>query len=231
LYQIKIFHFEKTYLLNELIQVFLRPDQYQLLENDELPDEDCIFINQDGAEDLNQIKREIFDKLSVLTGKRPEWGILTGVRPVKLCGEIYERLKDREAVLNTLKTVYYLNQEKAELILDTYLHQQEFCGRVREKSACVYVGIPFCPTRCVYCSFASNQVTDSEIERYLTALHKEVEFVGKRMKETGITAETIYIGGGQFVHASSPKVGTIVSNLSDSYYTTGFVGGRRIVGS
>jgi len=216
LYKIKIFDVEKTYLLNELIKIFLRPDQYQLLENDELPDEDCIFINQDGAEDLNQIKREIFDKLSVLTGKRPEWGILTGVRPVKLCGEIYERLKDREAVLNTLKTVYYLNQEKAELILDTYLHQQEFCGRVREKSACVYVGIPFCPTRCVYCSFASNQVTDSEIERYLTALHKEVEFVGKRMKETGITAETIYIGGGTPTTLTAPQLDELIAKIKDS---------------
>ena len=100
MYQIKILNFEKTYLLNELIKIFLRPDQYELIEGESgREEEDCILFNEASSSDINVIKREIFDKLSVLTGQRPEWGILTGVRPVKLCGEIYERLGDADATV------------------------------------------------------------------------------------------------------------------------------------
>ena len=167
MYRIKILHFEKTYLLNELIKIFLRPDQYELVEEEIRSDESCIVFNEAGADDINVIKREIFHTLSELTGQTPEWGILTGVRPVKLCGEIYGRLDDADATVAYLMENYYLCQDKARLIMDMYLHQQEFCGVIEDKSACVYVGIPFCPTRCVYCSFASNQVPEPEIARYL----------------------------------------------------------------
>ena len=216
MYEIKIFNFEKTYLLNELIKIFLRPDQYRLLDEDEIPGEGCIRINEENFDDKHQINRQIYDKLSALTGHKPEWGTLTGVRPVKLCGEIYERLKVRELVLQELMTTYYLSLEKAELILDMYLHQQSFCGVAGEKTACVYVGIPFCPTRCVYCSFASNQVPDVEIEKYLVALHKEIEQVGKRMQETGITAETIYIGGGTPTTLNAQQMDELIAKIKAS---------------
>ena len=217
MYQIKILDFEKTYLLNELIKIFLRPDQYELVEGDDVLHEFCIVLNEAGSSDINVIKREIFDKLSDLTGQRPEWGILTGVRPVKLCGEIYERLGDADAAVAFLMENYYLCEEKAKLIMDMYLHQQEFCGVIEDKSACVYVGIPFCPTRCVYCSFASNQVPAPEIARYLEALLKEVKHVGKRMEETGIVPETIYIGGGTPTTLSADQLDLLIGTMKASF--------------
>lgn len=217
MYEIKIFNFEKTYLLNELIKIFLRPDQYTLLEENDPEGADCIHINEENFADKHQINRQIYDKLSALTGHKPEWGTLTGVRPVKLCGEIYERLQNRDSVLKELREVYYLSQEKAELILDMYLHQQEFCGRAAEKTACVYIGIPFCPTRCVYCSFASNQVPDVEIEKYLVALHKEIEHVGKRMQETNIIPETIYIGGGTPTTLNAEQMDSLIAKIKSSF--------------
>ena len=218
MYQIKILNFEKTYLLNELIKIFLRPDQYELIEGESgREEEDCILFNEASSSDINVIKREIFDKLSVLTGQRPEWGILTGVRPVKLCGEIYERLGDADATVAYLMENYYLCEEKARLIMDMYLHQQEFCGVIEDKSACVYVGIPFCPTRCVYCSFASNQVPDPEIARYLEALLKEVKHVGRRMKETGIVPETIYIGGGTPTTLNAEQLDLLIGTMKESF--------------
>lgn len=218
MYQIKILNFEKTYLLNELIKIFLRPDQYELIEGESGREEgDCILFNEASSSDINVIKREIFDKLSALTGQRPEWGILTGVRPVKLCGEIYERLGDADATVAYLMEHYYLCEEKARLIMDMYLHQQEFCGVIEDKSACVYVGIPFCPTRCVYCSFASNQVPDPEIARYLEALLKEVKHVGQRMKETGIVPETIYIGGGTPTTLNAEQLDLLIGTMKESF--------------
>lgn len=215
MYKIKILNFEKKYLLDELIKIFLRPDQYVLTEEEEM-DVDLVF-NEENFSEKRTIYRQIYDKLSVLTGKQPEWGILTGIRPVKLCGELYENLQDVDLTLRILKEEYYISEEKAQLIMDTYLHQKDFCGMAPEKSAGIYIGIPFCPTRCVYCSFASNQVPDIEITKYLTALHKEIEYTGRRMKECGLTAETIYIGGGTPTTLSARQLAELIKQIKDSF--------------
>lgn len=217
--KIKIFHFEKKYLLDELIKIFLRPDEYELVDEDYTaqPGDHLILINEENFGDKNQINRQIYDRLSRLTGKRPQWGILTGIRPVKLCGEIYERLQNRQAVIDELCSEYYLEKEKAELLMDLYFHQQDFCGKAPEHSAGVYIGIPFCPTRCVYCSFASNQVPEGEIQKYLDALLTEIEYVGRRMKETGITAESIYIGGGTPTTLTPDQLDLLIAEIKESF--------------
>lgn len=216
--KIKILHFEKQYLLEELIKIFLRPDQYEMVSEDYMPKEDerLLVINEAESSDKNQINREIYDKLSTVTGKKPEWGILTGIRPVKLAGELYERMGSTDSVCKILTEAYYLSEEKARLVADMYLHQQKTCKTAAEKSAGVYIGIPFCPTRCVYCSFASNQVADSEIARYFEALLKEISYVGKRMQECGITAETIYIGGGTPTTLSAEQLRILLKTVKQN---------------
>lgn len=214
MYKIKIRNFEKKYLLDELIKIFLRPDQYVLIEDDE--DVDLVF-NEENFPEKYSIYRQIYDKLSALTGKKPEWGILTGIRPVKLCGELYEKNQDMGKTLQILTEEYYISQEKAQLLMDTYLHQVDFCGRAPEKSAGIYIGIPFCPTRCVYCSFASNQVPDSEIAKYLTALHKEIAYTGRRMQECGIVPETIYIGGGTPTTLTADQLESLIEKIKASF--------------
>ena len=194
--KIKIHGFGNRAILTELIDEFLMPEQYELLEDDGFRTDSALHINLSESADKDEIKREIFRDLSAVTGKHPDWGILTGVRPVKLAGEMISEGNGRDAVVETLMENFFLTAEKACLITDTYLHQHEIYGDAPHDSAGIYIGIPFCPTRCVYCSFASNQVADSEIARYLTALHREISYTGKRMKEEGIVPESIYIGGG-----------------------------------
>lgn len=195
MYKIKILNFEKQYLLEEMIKVFLMECQYKLLTNDEEITDDTIVFNEENYSDKNLIKQQIYDTLSLLTGKSPEWGILTGIRPVKLTGEMVEEIGE-EATSKRLTEYFYIQKEKTELLLEMYREQVKTIGIAPENSAGVYIGIPFCPTRCIYCSFASNQVPDTEIEKYLKALHQEIEYVGLAMKETGRFAESIYIGGG-----------------------------------
>ncbi|MGN0659825.1 MAG: coproporphyrinogen dehydrogenase HemZ [Emergencia sp.] len=217
MYKIKITNFEKKYLLEELIKVFLPPDEYVMAEDDAPDDEDTIFIGDGNISDRNEINRQIYDKLSLLTGKRPAWGILTGIRPVKLCGELYEKLQSTEAVLRILTEDYYLSEEKARLIMDMYLHQKNTAGSAPRNSAGVYIGIPFCPTRCVYCSFASNQVPEEEIEKYLMALHREIRYTGRRMKETGLIPETVYIGGGTPTTLSAQQLDELIGIVLESF--------------
>lgn len=131
------------------------------------------------------------------------WGILTGVKPVKLTRELFRgnpyngrQPHPRDEVKRILMEEDGLSEDKADLLIEIYEYQQEVLKGDNYTGAGVYVGIPFCPTRCLYCSFTSNQKPHEEIKRYLEALHKEISYVGRRMKETGLGVETLYIGGG-----------------------------------
>ncbi len=201
MYKILIKSIEKKYDYAELIKIFLKPDEFTLYAETEFDEyvqneAEPLVFNEGASNDKNEVKRELYRRLSELTGRAPEWGILTGVRPVKLTGELFDRLDSEAAVRRELAETYLLDGEKIELLVETYLYQQEMCGRPEKKSVGVYIGIPFCPTRCIYCSFTSNQVGDAEIARYLDALKQEIDFVGRRMRETGLSIESIYIGGG-----------------------------------
>ncbi|WP_303857447.1 coproporphyrinogen dehydrogenase HemZ [Aminicella lysinilytica] len=193
--RIKIHGFTNLSIMRELIDEFLPPDNYELLEDDGFRTDSALHINLEGSCDKDEIKRELFSKLSAITGKRPDWGILTGVRPVKLAGEIMSG-SSRDKALEILTKDYFLTENKAELIVDTYSHQYNNYGNPKPDTVGVYIGIPFCPTRCLYCSFASNQVPESEIERYMPALLHEIEYTGNAMKHKDVRPETIYIGGG-----------------------------------
>ena len=204
MYKIRIRNFEKKNLIDELIQVFLRPSEYEITDgaDDAASGDEILTFNGDGNLDRDGIKREVYGKLSRITGLKPEWGILTGIRPVKLCSELFDRTGKED-------------------VTKMYLYQQEFAGKAPDKSACVYIGIPFCPTRCLYCSFASNQVADSEIARYLTALLEEVRFVGRRMKETGMYAESLYIGGGTPTTLSAEQLKILMDEVRNSFDLSG----------
>lgn len=131
------------------------------------------------------------------------WGELTGVKPVKLTRELFKgntyngrKPHDKPEVFRILTEEKGLSVEKASLIIEIYEYQQRVLEGERYTSCGLYIGIPFCPTRCLYCSFTSNQKPYEEVERYLKALIKEIEFAGRRAEETGLDVETIYIGGG-----------------------------------
>ncbi len=213
MYKILIKNIENKYEYNELIKVFLRPDQFDsYTENEYLEayprgiDEEIdtlVVFNEVGFSDKNHIKREIFQGLQQIAQREsassqnpPAWGILTGVRPVKLTGELFSKLGSEEAVRKKLREFYFVNEEKTQLLLDTYNYQQEILGPPPEGGVGIYIGIPFCPTRCLYCSFTSNQKGPEEIQRYLESLFVEIGYCGRRMKETGLWPESIYIGGG-----------------------------------
>lgn len=203
MYRIVIKGFEKLESFTELTNEFLRPEEYiitnddsdiELLESDEL-----ILVNESMDSDPNKAKRDLFEKLSsLMSGDRikdiPKWGILTGVRPVKLARELSEKI-GTESAKNRLMEEYLLDESKALELIDIYDYQLNSLGKAPKDSLAVYVGIPFCPTRCLYCSFASNQSKYSEIERYLDALIREIKEVGE-MIPSGTIIESIYIGGG-----------------------------------
>ena len=173
-----------VYEHEELIKVFLRPSEYR------------ISVSGEGFTGKGESMRRLYGELSRHTGKAPEWGILTGVRPVKLAGELHDRLGGAEAVRKALTEEYLLSGEKADLLLSVLRRQRSALGKPARGSGCLYIGIPFCPTRCLYCSFTSNKAEEPMMSGYMEALLKEMAYAGAEVRKSGMRLESVYIGGG-----------------------------------
>jgi oxygen-independent coproporphyrinogen-3 oxidase len=116
------------------------------------------------------------------------WGSLEGVRPTKIAGILRERgITDENAIIQYFKDVYGTSEEKARLCVETYGVEREILENNKEPS--LYIGIPFCPSRCLYCSFTSYPIEKFNAGDYLTALSKEASYLN-------ISPQNIYVGGG-----------------------------------
>ena len=197
---------DKTQELEELIKVFLPPDAFTIAEDSGGQADLLVPYDPDG----NVRKRFLYEALSRMTGEAPEWGIMTGVRPVKKAGELMRANGAAEAQ-RILRETFLLSENKARLLTDIYAYQQASLGDPAPESVSVYIGIPFCPTRCLYCSFASNQVKGDEIDRYFAALLEEIAFLGALMKEKNMFCESLYIGGGTPTTLSAEQIARLLA--------------------
>lgn len=209
MYRFVLKNVRKAHQYEELIKVFLKPENFMIIMDE--PDENCASVKtpeQAGpagegdteilleySGDGDQLKRTIFERLSADTGFRPPWGIMTGIRPVKLFGETVSSAGEEKAC-DIFRDQYLVSPEKLQLTRNMYSYQMKTAGKCDRTGTGVYIGIPFCPTRCLYCSFTSNQVKGEEMDRYMDALIGEIDYVSDKMKETGLFAESVYIGGG-----------------------------------
>lgn len=144
-----------------------------------------------------RVTRQVYDYLSELTGRRLAWGMLTGVRPTKLAMQIMEREKDAGKAAAVLQKEYAVTPQKARLAV-------EIAGREKalmkpfdcRDGFSLYVGIPFCPSICSYCSFSSSPIGlwRERVEEYLDALCRELAAIAECTR--GKKLHTIYIGGG-----------------------------------
>ncbi len=196
MYAFKAYNYPKPELLYELIDQFIMPTQYKLFEDGLDNDKEIIDLKSAlMGESKDAIKREIFHKLSASTGLRPEWGILTGIRPVKLCGELIDAYGIDEA-RRILRNEYLIDDGKIDMIAKMYDYQIASFGKAKENSVGMYIGIPFCPTRCLYCSFISSQAENEKLEAYVDALISEIKAIGTRLDDSEFHIESLYIGGG-----------------------------------
>lgn len=221
MYNIIIDNIRDKYDYNELIKIFLQPGEYRLFTQEEYTgagdeDDTTIEFNGEGFSDKNQIKREIYQGLSRITGKNPPWGILTGVRPVKLMRELSEKHGVEDAC-RMLNDFYLLDGQKTGLLKEIYQYQQQIPGKVQENSVGVYIGIPFCPTRCLYCSFTSNQQGPEEIEKYMAALMREIEYGGEALRRSGSRPESVYIGGGTPTTLEADRLDALLSKTEQCF--------------
>lgn len=154
----------------------------------------------------NPLKACLYHLLSEYTGKELPWGSMTGVRPTKIATELLEKGVREEDIHGVYTKEYLTSDQKADICIEVAKAEQEILQAYNyEQEYCLYVGIPFCPSRCLYCSFTSYPIGAYEasqrkggygVEDYLQALYKEMEFVAnsRLYKEKRLVA--VYIGGG-----------------------------------
>ncbi len=148
------------------------------------------------------------------------WGILTGVRPVKLAHQLTDQLHDRESVINTLQQQYALREDKARLITGIASLQEPILKAVTENSVSLYIGIPLCPSRCSYCSFISQAVSDKNdplIASYLEALLMELKGALAWLNKRQWHLDTLYIGGGTPSILTASQIRELMETLSKAW--------------
>ncbi len=172
----------------------------------------------DRVEVKNDLKRLLYGVLSELTGKRLPWGSLTGIRPTKIAMQLLEAGWEEEAVTAYMQETYLASREKAELSVDIALRERKILAPIHyEQGYSLYIGIPFCPTTCLYCSFTSFPigVWRERVGDYLAALEKEIDYVQKACR--GRILDTVYIGGGTPTTLEPEQMERLLQKLRDSF--------------
>lgn len=157
-----------------------------------------------------------FDAGEELLEYRPVWGILTGVRPAKLASDYLRRGLDPDTVKGILRDEMLVNPKKASLATDVAVFESRLAEETTPDTCSVYVSIPFCPTRCAYCSFVSYTTPKllSLIPQYLEKLCSDIDRVFRIIKENGKRVMTIYIGGGTPTTLNERQLETLLSRIA-----------------
>ena len=147
------------------------------------------------------VRLTLFRLLEKVTGTTPNpWGILTGIRPTKVLQKLFDLGFSAQEITDKLVSEYALSSDKADLVTEIASVQRKFLPDKTQagKNISVYIGIPFCPTRCLYCSFTAYPIKKFKawVEPYLNALTQEIKEIGRALRENGLTVQTIYLGGG-----------------------------------
>jgi len=144
------------------------------------------------------VKLSFYRAATAATGKAPPWGALTGIRPGKIATALFKAGAIEGEVIRTLTEEYQVTPRRAGLCIDTARAGLTVRERLTPLDVCLYVGIPFCPSRCTYCSFVSHDVERSMrlLSPYLAALEREMAVTGQVVRELGLRVVALYIGGG-----------------------------------
>ena len=157
----------------------------------------------------------LFRQLTEACGIRPRWGILTGVRPVKFFRSLVEKHGEEEAA-RIFREDYLVTEEKLELSRVTMRNEGALLARSRPDSCSLYVSIPFCPTRCAYCSFVSSTVekTVKLIPDYVELLCRELEKTAEVVRDCGLRVESVYFGGGTPTAISAEQLALLLDTVN-----------------
>lgn len=160
----------------------------------------------------------LYKLLCDFTGLTQPWGILTGVRPVKLLRRLAEESSEEQAVKKFEKD-FFVSNEKIALSRETEHNERKILELSKSESFSLYVGIPFCPSRCSYCSFVMASIERAEklIEPYTKLLCEEIKRTAEIANKLGLRLETVYFGGGTPTTLSAEQLDTVLGTVNNSF--------------
>lgn len=160
----------------------------------------------------------LYKLLCDFTGLTQPWGILTGVRPVKLLRRLAEESSEEQAVKKFEKD-FFVSNEKIALSRETEHNERKILELSKPESFSLYVGIPFCPSRCSYCSFVMASIERAEklIEPYTKLLCEEIKQTAEIANKLGLRLETVYFGGGTPTTLSAEQLDTVLRTVNKSF--------------
>ena len=164
------------------------------------------------------LKLAFYDAGTAALGKEPPWGALTGVRPVKIPAKAMLAGASPAQAERILRDTYRVSPGRRKLAMDCAQASLAAQRSLGEHEVSLYVGIPFCPTRCAYCSFVSADVGRALklIDPFLDALSREIRATGAALEEAGLRVRTVYFGGGTPTTLSAPQLDRLMGEIADS---------------
>jgi len=165
------------------------------------------------------VKLSFFEAARALTGVTPAWGALTGIRPAKLAAGLLEEGNSETETDAILRDTYFVSDSRRALCLPCAQAGLDAKQGLLKNEISLYVGIPFCPTRCAYCSFVSNSVEKSFhlVEPYLQALLAEINCAAQLTRELGLKVKSFYMGGGTPTTLSADQMDRLLNRLNEAF--------------
>lgn len=221
-YAYDAFHITKGFLPNEEIKQHIDCKRNEIISIDinketilEIQEVDKKYTKKEKKSEVN---KKIYSALEKYTGKSMAWGILTGIRPTKILMKELDKGKQEEEIKKWFRQKYLVSEKKAELGMEIAKREKSLLEKLDyENGYSLYIGIPFCPTTCTYCSFTSYPIQQwkSRTEEYLEALCKEISFVGKVSKERKLN--TIYMGGGTPTTLEAEQLDRLLTHVEKTF--------------
>ncbi|HOA79873.1 MAG TPA: coproporphyrinogen dehydrogenase HemZ [Defluviitaleaceae bacterium] len=160
----------------------------------------------------------LYKALVEVTKKEMPWGFLTGIRPTKIVHELMEEKLNEEEIKKQLINFYYIREDKANLMIEVAKKEKEILDKNKDNEISLYIGIPFCPSKCLYCSFTSYAIDNRQnlVEDYLEALEKEILFSKEYLKDKYI--RSLYIGGGTPTSLNLNQLERLLIQINKSFF-------------
>ena len=177
---------------------------------------DVTGLNKKEAHDL--FKEMLYKKLSKDTNKTLPWGNLTGVRPSKIAYTMLEGNASEEDIIKHFTNQHFASEKKASLALNVAKKEMSILNKLDCKTGySLYIGVPFCPSICLYCSFSSFALDayKTQVDAYVDALIKELRYVGSAMKDCRL--DTIYMGGGTPTTLSAAQLDRVLTEVENTF--------------
>ena len=167
----------------------------------------------------HELCRLIYTALKQLTRIVPPWGLLTGIRPVKKVTALVQQGLNKNEINEILTKKYEISPSKLELAFHTADNQLPILEKINKKAVSLYISIPFCPTRCSYCSFVSHSMDSAMklIPDYIQKLCDELKIIGNIVKENNTEIDTIYFGGGTPTSISAEYIEVLMECVKDNF--------------